>query len=200
MKNFIEVLDDDSLEDRIERSWNKNKKFLLPIVLIIMASVYAVGEVNEKSSADNLAQHTTSDEIIISGKYDVKKISSLNDFYQLRTMSSILAFTPPNEDALQLALGIHPSDKTLNDAALELKVNVLMDLDKPDTAIDLLTNHPEKTAIQWLQLGDLMLIKFDYDTAILSYTKARDISKTKQFGDLLDIKIQHTKQAKKGGK
>lgn len=200
MKNFIEVLDDRTLEEKIEENWNKNKKYLIPFVLLLIGVVYAIGEYRDSEISNQKQQHIYSDEMIKSKELNKEKFDNLNEYYKIRTLSGLSKSLLGKDNLIKEASAIETNDSILADTALELKVNLLVDSSQDEKAIKLLMDHEGKTSFQWMLLGDLKLMAFKYDEAKGYYEKARSLAKTQNFLNMLEIKIQHANQAMTGVK
>jgi hypothetical protein len=199
MKNFIEVLDDGSMEDRIEKSWHKNKKYFLPFLALVVFSVYSIDKYDKIGMSNNVIQHETAEKIIVSQKYDGIVVSGLNDFYKLRVLNSFLQKNSVSEAMLADAMTVNPADDVLMDVATDVKMGFLMGLNKFEEALILITNYTDKTAIHWMQLGDLELMKFNFENSLAAYKMASSQAKTHEFKNALLLKIQHASISMQSG-
>ena len=189
MKNFIDVLGDKSNEEKLEVFYNKNRKYIIPIIAAVFVAVYSFDLYNKTAGENLVGQSNIVGEL--KNKFVVDKFNNLTGSTRILLIDDIVKSNISAIDKKDLLLKITDDNSEMRPMVIEYVAESLIVLDFPNEANDLLSqNSASLSPISLLMKANVYEDSNSLDEALVVYNQAHELTKTPELQNLIKLKIK----------
>lgn len=199
MRNFIDVLDDKSSEEKLEIFYNKNKKYILPLLATIFIAVFSFDAYKNSSTEQAVNKSNLVNEL--KHNFDISKFNSLSGTPRILLIDDIVKSKIQLTDKKELLLKLTNDNSAMRPMTIEYIAESLIGLGLHDDANDLLSqNEASLSSISLLMRAKVYEDNSSLDEALIVYHQALARSKTPGLKNFIKLKIKTIEQPTHGVK